>query len=129
MARSWFSRNGLNIYVSTVVLAGAAATVWSLHGLAVHPVGFQWYVLVALTLVSGTAVLKIPGVPANFTISDTFTITAAALYVAGTLRGMKSSIEDLNVNVARVIEKTTWQEKELSDHNERIKVLEQKKGE
>jgi putative nucleotidyltransferase with HDIG domain len=81
------SRHALAIYVSLVVLAGAAATLQSLYVLCLHPAGVQWYVLVALTLISGSAVLKIPGIPANFTISDTFTITAAVLFgpAAGTV--------------------------------------------
>ena len=85
--RSWLSRHRLTLYVSIVVIAGTAATLGSLHVLVLNGVQWRWWVLVLLTLVSGTAVLKIPGTPANFTISDTFTITAAVLYgpAAGTI--------------------------------------------
>ena len=46
----------------------------------------QWWVLVALTLFSGSAVLKIPSVSVNFSISDVFTLTAAVVFgpAAGT---------------------------------------------
>jgi putative nucleotidyltransferase with HDIG domain len=47
----------------------------------------QWWVLVALTLFSGSAVLKIPSVPVNFSISDVFTLTTAVVFgpAAGTV--------------------------------------------
>ena len=46
----------------------------------------QWWALVALTLISGSAVLKIPSVSVNFSISDVFTLTAAVVFgpAAGT---------------------------------------------
>ena len=40
----------------------------------------EWWVLAALTLFSGWAVLKIPGAPVNFSISDVFTLTAAVAF-------------------------------------------------
>jgi hypothetical protein len=54
--------------------------------LATHP-PVQWWALVALTLISGSAVLKIPSVPVNFSISDVFTLTSAVVFgpAAGTV--------------------------------------------
>jgi putative nucleotidyltransferase with HDIG domain len=74
-------------YVVTVVAAGclvlatSIVDVWSLRPPA------QWWALVALTLVSGWAVLKIPSVPVNFSISDVFTLTIAVMFgpAAGTV--------------------------------------------
>ncbi|MGE3959456.1 MAG: HD domain-containing phosphohydrolase [Vicinamibacterales bacterium] len=59
----------------------------SLHGLASQPVGFQWFLLAALTLVSGSATVKLPSVPASISISETFVFAAVLLYgpSAGTL--------------------------------------------
>jgi putative nucleotidyltransferase with HDIG domain len=53
---------------------------------AVHP-PLQWWALVALTLFSGSAVLKIPSVAVNFSISDVFTLTSAVVFgpAAGTV--------------------------------------------
>ena len=47
----------------------------------------EWWVLLCLTLISGSAVLKIPSVPVNFSISDVFTLTAAVVFgpAAGTV--------------------------------------------
>jgi putative nucleotidyltransferase with HDIG domain len=40
----------------------------------------QFWILVALTLASGTAVLKIPTTSVNFSISDVFTLTSAVVF-------------------------------------------------
>ena len=74
-------------YVVTIVVAGclvlatSIVDVWSLRS------AVQWWALVALTLVSGWAVLKIPSVPVNFSISDVFTLTTAVVFgpAAGTV--------------------------------------------
>ena len=51
------------------------------------PLPVEWWVLAALTLLAGTAVLKVPAIPANFSISDVFTLTAAVVFgpAAGTV--------------------------------------------
>ena len=87
MMRPWLSHRALAIYIACIVLAGTAATVRSVHALMLEPVGLQWYLLLGLALVSDIALLKIPGTPANFSVSDTFTITAAMIYgpAAGTV--------------------------------------------
>jgi putative nucleotidyltransferase with HDIG domain len=74
-------------YVSAVIIAGFAVVSWSVHQLTVHPVGFQWFLLAALTLVSGSATVKLPSVPASISISETFVFAAVLLYgpSAGTL--------------------------------------------
>ncbi|HSU68962.1 MAG TPA: hypothetical protein VLJ39_18915, partial [Tepidisphaeraceae bacterium] len=42
--------------------------------------GFQWFLLAALTLVSGSATVKLPSVPASISISETFVFAAVLLY-------------------------------------------------
>ena len=74
-------------YVAAVVAAGCgvlSAAIVSIHG---APPPIEWWVLAALTLLSGTAVLKVPAIPANFSISDVFTLTAAVAFgpAAGTV--------------------------------------------
>ena len=79
-------KNG-RAYVSAVILAGFVAIAWSIYELDRHPIGFQWFMLAALTLVSGSATVKLPSVPASISISETFVFAAVLLYgpAAGTL--------------------------------------------
>ena len=65
------------IYVGAVVIAGCGALSKALVAMTAAPPSVEWWVLAALTLLSGTAVLKVPAIPANFSISDVFTLTAA----------------------------------------------------
>jgi len=79
-------KNG-RAYVSAVIVAGFLVVTWSVHQLTVQPVGVQWFLLAALTLVSGSATVKLPSVPASISISETFVFAAVLLYgpSAGTL--------------------------------------------
>jgi putative nucleotidyltransferase with HDIG domain len=70
----------LQLYLSAVSAVGAAVLVGSVIYLARHPIGAMWLALAALTIVTGWARLRMPGVTASFSISDTFTMTAALLY-------------------------------------------------
>jgi putative nucleotidyltransferase with HDIG domain len=75
------------LYVLAVLVIGCVLLVVSVSSLwHVHP-PVQWWALVALTLISGSAVLKIPSVPVNFSISDVFTLTGAVVFgpAAGTV--------------------------------------------
>src|ERR1700680_440265 len=67
-------------YVLGVILIGVAVTLYSVSDLVKHPVGTQWLILVALTVASGLAMLRIPAMPISFSISDTFNIAAALLF-------------------------------------------------
>ncbi len=93
MSRSWRWRDPLTIYMVFVLLAGSAATIGSVYVLA-RDLGragvtavdsfnaqswLQWWAFLTLTVVCARLVMKIPGIPANFTVSDTFTITSAVL--------------------------------------------------
>lgn len=58
-------------------------------------------------------------------------ITGGAVYAASAVKDIKKtfgkvqvSIETLNQNVAVIIEKTTWHEKTLEKHDERLRELE-----
>lgn len=80
------SRTG-KVYVSTVILGGSLAIAASVVELLVAPVGFQWFILAALTIVSGSATVKLPSVPASLSVSETFVFTSVLLFgaPAGTL--------------------------------------------
>jgi putative nucleotidyltransferase with HDIG domain len=74
------------LYVAAVFVAGCFALAESVLTLRTTPLPLQWWALVALTVISGSAVLKIPSVSVNFSISDVFTLTAAVVFgpAAGT---------------------------------------------
>src|SRR5690349_23120365 len=67
-------------YVLSVFCAGCIALALSVTELWRMQLPVQWWALVAITLVSGSAVLKIPKVPVNFSISDVFTLTSAVVF-------------------------------------------------
>lgn len=86
MSAPLLPKNG-RAYVASVIAAGFLVVSWSVHQLTQHPVGIQWFLLAALTLISGSATVKLPSVPASISISETFVFAAVLLYgpSAGTL--------------------------------------------
>src|SRR5450631_1492697 len=68
------------VYLSVVVSAGTIVIALSLSRMVTHPPGPGWFVLAGLTIATGFATLRMPVVPISFSISDTFTITAALLF-------------------------------------------------
>ena len=77
---------GARLYLVAVFVAGCFVLAQSVLTLRTTQPPLQWWALVALTLISGSAVLKIPSVSVNFSISDIFTLTAAVVFgpAAGT---------------------------------------------
>jgi putative nucleotidyltransferase with HDIG domain len=75
------------VYVWGVIAAGLAAVLAAGYELYTDPVGPQWFILAALTVVSGSATVKLPSVPAALTVSETFVFTSVLLFgaPAGTL--------------------------------------------
>src|SRR5665213_1474898 len=75
------------VYISAVILLGFCVIGRSVYQLYVNPLGYQWFLLAALTLISGSATVKLPSVPASISISEAFVFTAILLYgpAAGTL--------------------------------------------
>jgi PAS domain S-box-containing protein len=74
-------------YLAAVIVLGAVAVTLSAIQTIAAPPGTMWFVLLALTLVTGWATFRMPGFPVSFSLSDTFTITGALLFgpAAGTL--------------------------------------------
>src|SRR4051812_24667102 len=70
------------IYLATVITAGFTVVVHSLHSLYSRPVGYQWFVLAGLTLLSGSFTVKVPTIPARLSVSETFVFAAVLLYGA-----------------------------------------------
>lgn len=51
-------------------------------------------------------------------------ITGAIIYGVTEIKGLRTSIESLNIQLARIIERTGSHEKEIDKHDERIRALE-----
>jgi diguanylate cyclase (GGDEF)-like protein/putative nucleotidyltransferase with HDIG domain len=75
------------VYVSAVVGLGGATILYSAYQLHTRPLGWNWFILALLTLLSGSATVKLPSVPATISISETFVFTSVLLFgpAAGTL--------------------------------------------
>ena len=59
-------------YVGGVSAIGLAIAAQSLTELFLQAVDYQWLILAALTLLTGTFTVRIPGIPARLSVSDTF---------------------------------------------------------
>src|SRR5476649_1945682 len=81
-----FSRAG-RIYLWVVIVAGFAVVAGSIHQQFLEPLGRQWFILAALTLISGSATVRLPSSYASISTSETFVFTAVLLYgpAAGTI--------------------------------------------
>src|SRR5436305_3173810 len=75
------------LYVTSITLLGAAAIAQSAYALYAVPKGWNWLVLAVLTLLSGSATVKLPTVPATISVSETFVFTSVLLFgpAAGTI--------------------------------------------
>jgi putative nucleotidyltransferase with HDIG domain len=74
-------------YIALIVVAGAATVLQSTYSLLVEPIGWDWTILAILTLVSGSATVRLPSLPATISVSETFVFTSTLLFgpAAGTL--------------------------------------------
>jgi putative nucleotidyltransferase with HDIG domain len=68
-------------------VAGAATIVHSFAQLYLYKIGWPWTILALLTLVSGSATVNLPALPAVVSVSETFVFTSVLLFgsAAGTL--------------------------------------------
>src|SRR3954463_10044393 len=72
---------GVNrFYLASVIAAGLIVVLHSLYSLYTRPVGYQWFVLAGLTLLSGSFTVRIPRIPARLSVSETFVFAAAILF-------------------------------------------------
>jgi putative nucleotidyltransferase with HDIG domain len=75
------------LFVGVIVVAGFAVIGHSVDALRSTPVTSQWFVLAALTLLSGSITIKLPGIDASISVSETFVFTSVLLFgtAAGTI--------------------------------------------
>jgi len=68
------------VYLAIIFVGGVLVLATSVRELNATDYGLRWTIFAALTMVGGFARLRLPNVPASFSISDSFTIGAALLY-------------------------------------------------
>jgi putative nucleotidyltransferase with HDIG domain len=75
------------IFVSAVIFLGLLVIAQSAHVLYSTRVPVQWFILAALTLLSGSITIKLPSIPATLSVSETFVFTSVLLFgtAAGTI--------------------------------------------
>jgi putative nucleotidyltransferase with HDIG domain len=75
------------MYIGVVTAAGSATILHSFVQLYLHNIGWPWTMLALLTLVSGSATVNLPALPAVVSVSETFVFTSVLLFgpAAGTL--------------------------------------------
>jgi putative nucleotidyltransferase with HDIG domain len=75
------------VYLVAVIVSGVVIVAASLHQIYVQPLGYQWYMLAALTLISGSATVNLPSVGASISVSETFVFASVLLFgsAAGTV--------------------------------------------
>ena len=74
-------------YVLGVSIVGLVVAGNSLAELLVHQIDRQWLILAALTIFTGAFTVRIPGIPAHLSVSDTFVLVTVFLFgpAAGTI--------------------------------------------
>lgn len=80
------------VYVWVVILAGCAAVGQSVFELLESPPSSQWLIIALLTLVSGSATVKLPAISAHISVSETFLFSAAIIF--GPAAGVATVILD-----------------------------------
>ncbi len=84
---AWFLANRKDTTSGRSSSAASVVVGSSMYQLYVEPIGYQWFILATLTLISGSATVRLPSSYASISISETFVFTAVLLYgpAAGTL--------------------------------------------
>src|ERR1041384_8242286 len=70
---------GLDIHVGAVIVLGMIAIAFSLHAIVTEPPPLNALLFAGLGLVAGACAVKIPGLSALVSASDTFFIASAML--------------------------------------------------
>lgn len=77
----------MKTYVTVIVAVGLATIAQSIVDIVLNPKGWEWTILALLTLVSGSATVRLPSLPATISVSETFVFTSVLLFgpSAGTI--------------------------------------------
>ena len=68
------------VFIAAVVVCGGGIVAYAVGDLATRPISYEWLMLLALTVASDLATLRIPGMPISFSISDIFSIASALVF-------------------------------------------------
>jgi putative nucleotidyltransferase with HDIG domain len=80
MADKKETRTRTRLFVSTIVIAGGAALAHSLYELYSDPISNEWMLLAGLTLLSFFFTVKVPGIPAKISVSESFVFAIVLLF-------------------------------------------------
>jgi putative nucleotidyltransferase with HDIG domain len=77
----------MQLYVACISVCGFAIIVQSVVDVILGPKEWAWTILALLTLVSGSATIRLPSLPATISVSETFVFTSVLLFgpTVGTL--------------------------------------------
>ena len=67
-------------YVWIVIVTGCVAVAQSLFELLQSPPDNQWWILALMTLISGSATVKLPAISAHISVSETFLFSAVLIF-------------------------------------------------
>jgi putative nucleotidyltransferase with HDIG domain len=76
---SQLPRSG-RLYVSAIITSGALTITHSIGSVVQQPTGWDWLVLAALTLLTGSFSIKLPSVSARLSVSEAFVFAAVLLF-------------------------------------------------
>src|SRR5438309_5602990 len=81
-------------YIAAVVSVGAIIVADSIRHLWMAPVGTQWFILVALTLLTGSFTIGMSTIPARVSVSETFVFASVLLVgtAAGAITGVLETL-------------------------------------
>jgi putative nucleotidyltransferase with HDIG domain len=68
------------VFVAVVGVCGGGIVAYAVGDLATRPISYEWLMLLALTVASDLATLRVPGMPISFSISDIFSIASALVF-------------------------------------------------
>jgi diguanylate cyclase (GGDEF)-like protein/putative nucleotidyltransferase with HDIG domain len=69
-------------FITAVVVGGALILGQSIHALFAEPIDPQWFVFAGLTLLTGSFTVKVPGINASLSVSETFVFASVLLFGA-----------------------------------------------
>src|SRR6188474_1537501 len=67
-------------FISAVVLGGVVVLGQSIYALYAGPIDPQWFVFAGLTLLTGSFTVKVPGINASLSVSETFVFASVLLF-------------------------------------------------
>jgi putative nucleotidyltransferase with HDIG domain len=74
------STRALNAYVAAVIAVGSTAIVTAIAQLPQTPFAREWALFAVLGVLAGTYAVKVPGITARISVSDTFFLASAMLF-------------------------------------------------